>query len=81
MTDDWNLKDKKIAVIHYSNTDGLNITINFPDFAEVFPSKEIDILHQKLIEDVDSLRTDLFTGRNWKTVVKSIINKRFGRKA
>jgi len=24
------------------------------------------------------LRTDLFTGRNWNTVVKSIINKRFG---
>ena len=80
MKDEWSLKGKEVTVINYSNTDGLHITINFPDFATVFPGKEIDVLHQKLIEDVDSLRTDLFTGRNWKTVVKSIIDRRFGKK-
>ena len=45
---------------------------------EVYNKRDIETLRQKLNGDVDKMREDLFTGRNWKIVVKSIIKKRFG---
>lgn len=68
MSDDWCLTGKKQSY-------------TFPDALwseEKYTAEDIETLRQKLIADIDEMRTDLFTGRNWKIVVKSIIKKRFG---
>ena len=33
-----------------------------------------------LIKDIDKIRDNSFSGRNWRIVVKSMIKKRFGEK-
>jgi hypothetical protein len=69
---EWSLKGKGGYLSGYNDKG---------HFSEsVYKSEDIETLRQKLIEDVTAMREDLFTGRNWKTVVLSIINKRFGVK-
>ena len=40
--------------------------------------KEKDAVRQLLLDDIESIRDDLFSGRNWRHIMKSQINKRFG---
>ena len=73
MSDVWSLKGLKQKQIDY-----VDKSIDIPYY--IYKKVAIDTLREKLIEDIQELRTDLFTGRNWKIVVESIIKKRFGVK-
>ena len=62
MSDDWSLKDKE-GDIHRELSFGISV---------------IKTLREKLIEDLEDIREDFFSGRNWKLIMKQRINKRFG---
>ena len=82
---DWSLKDKEIKTIHYENADGTKITVSYPDYCTVFRKSEIDILRQKLIEDIkdgkefrDEWNNQFNTADGMRDTIINIINKRFG---
>ena len=79
MTDDWSLKGKKL----YTNSNH----IWHADYDEkiikqwLYSSKDIEILRQKLLEDLNAFLCLTNTPEAYETnskTIKEIINKRFG---
>lgn len=78
MSDDWNLKDRK-AILGYKFKGSK--TTDIPEFG--FYENHIETLHQKLIEDIDSIDcTDKSKLTKWQIIEEVLekIDKRFGVK-
>lgn len=67
---DWSLKDKGGFLSGYNDDGYFNHS--------VYMTEDVETLREKLIEDLENIRGDLFSGRNWKLIMKQRINKRFG---
>ena len=51
-----------------------------PFMEHIVKVKELREAVLGLIKDIDKIRDNSFSGRNWRIVVKSMIKKRFGEK-
>lgn len=79
--DDWSLKGKVTEEnIDIWETNAVSTGQQSTEFVVRTIDEIHEHLRQKLIEDLENIREDLFSGRNWKVIMKQNINKRFGGK-